>query len=86
MSQWENRRGRKHIRTSIDDGKSAWGRRGSKKVGEGVVEVASLNSAPAGDAGVLVGRLNDFDLCGGLVGFDILFYPFNAAWRWEVSL
>lgn len=81
MGKWK---GGKDIRTSIDDGESARGWGWSEKVGEGVVEIASLNGAPAGDAGVLVSRLDDFGLCGSLVVFVVLSL-FNA-WRGGVPL
>lgn len=72
---------REHIRTSVDDGESARGWRRSEKVGEGVVEIAGLDGAPARDAGVLVGRLDDFGFRGRLVGFVVVFFSFGACWR-----
>lgn len=55
-------------------------------MGEGVVEVAGLNGAPAGDAGVMVGRLDDFELRSSLVGFVVLLLFFRACWREGISL
>lgn len=75
----------KHIRTSIDDWESArgWGR--SEKMGEGVMEIAGLNGAPTGDAGILVGRLDDFGLRGSCCVL-LVFSVFNACWREGISL
>lgn len=53
---------------------------------EGVVEIAGLNGAPARNARVLVGRLDDFDLRSSLVGFIVLFLFFKAGWREEICL
>ena len=54
-------------------------------MGERVAEIAGLNGAPARDAGVLVGRLNDSDLFCSLIDFAVFLFALRKAGRRKES-